>query len=214
MEEIRLSVKGFERISELYELMEELKLMEETPKIQMDGGNPVGLMKFDRMILSGIALGHDTPLKLSQHINVDREDIKREIEVLTGGGYVKDPDDPIVGVLNFFRLGRLIDLIEWFTTRKLTHRLVLTNIGYDSIDEETMNNIDARLRSEGIIERIVGWLLSWIVGILRPILNIILAALGLLSLVMTVIGELPSIIIWVVKLWLSDVIRFGRSEHE
>ncbi|MDY6965833.1 MAG: hypothetical protein SVM80_07675 [Halobacteriota archaeon] len=164
----------------------------------------VKLPKLDRAVLNAISLGYVSPKKLSKKLNIDKEAVKEKIDELIRNDYVKDPSDPIADLLNILRLSIIISFIEVLTTRKLIHTLVLTSKGYDNIDEETVAKISERIEHrEEIVERVLGWVLGTVISIIRPVVNYVVAILSLLQLGISVVKELPSIIVWGLKLWSS-----------
>ena len=164
------------------------------------------LSNFSRIILNGISLGYQTPRKLSKQLNMDEKAIKTEIDGLISKGYVKDSSDPVVEFFELLQLGKLVDFIEVFTTRKLTTGFVLTDKGYNELSNETLQQISARLElHENIPERVVGWAFGLGISVARPVLNYVMAIVGLLGLVFTVIREIPSILKWVLELWVSGI---------
>lgn len=164
------------------------------------------LANFSRVVMEGISLGYQTPRKLSKQLNMDKDTIDSELNGLVNKGFVTDSSDPVVDFFEMLQLGKLVDFIEGFTTRKLTNGFVLTGAGYNELGEETIQTISARLEMhENIPERVVGGVLGLVISVVRPILNYILAVAGLLGLVFTVVKEIPSIFKWVLELWVSGI---------
>jgi hypothetical protein len=165
---------------------------------------PEELMGSSRMILNAIPLGYESPKRLSRHLKIDEESIEGEIGALISNGYVRDPGDPRVGFLSRIKLGFMIDTFEFLTTRKFLHELVLTEKGYDNVEEETIQKIRLRLSiNEGPFERIWGWIVCLIAEILRPIAWAGMLLLDLLRVALELVRDIPLIITWVMNLVLS-----------
>ena len=161
---------------------------------------------FSRVVLNGISLGYQTPRKLSRQLNMDKNIIQTELDSLVSKGFAIDSSDPVIDFFEMLQLGKLVDFIEVFTTRKLTNGFVLTDTGYNELGDETLLTISARLEMrENIPERVVGGVLGLVISVARPILNYILAVAGLLGLVFTVVKEIPTIFKWVLELWVSGI---------
>jgi hypothetical protein len=84
------------------------------------------------------------------------------------------------------------------------HELVLTEKGYDNVEEETIQKIRLRLSiNEGPFERIWGWIVCLIAEILRPIAWAGMLLLDLLRVALELVRDIPLIITWVMNLVLS-----------
>ena len=164
------------------------------------------LPKYDRIILNGIALGYQTPRKLSRHLNMDINTIQAKIDELNTKSLVKNSSDPVIEFFEFLRLNIVVDILELLTTRKLTNGYILTDAGYNVLEGETLKRIAKRLElHENIVERLVGFGLGVAISFIKPLMNYLLAIIGLLRLGINVVRELPSIIMWVIGLWVSGV---------